>query len=64
MRTLCVAYKEECGVRILQVKVNFACYYRMPKDWNPETHTRLRKYILKYSAGSGKMKPEYILVTL
>jgi hypothetical protein len=25
---------EECGVRILQVRVNFACYYRMPEDWN------------------------------
>jgi hypothetical protein len=28
----------------------------MPKDWNPETYTRLQKYILKNSAGSGKIK--------
>jgi len=28
----------------------------MPKDLNPETYTRLQKYILKYSAGSGKIK--------
>jgi len=47
---------EECGVRILQVRVNLTCYYSMPKDWNPETCTRLQKCILKYSAGSGKFK--------
>jgi hypothetical protein len=40
--------EEECGARILQVPVNFTCYYRMPKDWNPETYTQLQKYILKY----------------
>jgi len=28
--------KEDCGLRILQMGVNFACYYRMPKDWNRE----------------------------
>jgi hypothetical protein len=27
---------EECGVRILRVRVNFASYNRMPKDWNLE----------------------------
>jgi len=47
---------EECGIRILQVSVNFACYYRMPKDWNLEAYTWLQKYILKYSAGSDKVK--------
>jgi len=31
----------------LQVRVNFACYYRMPKDCNPETSTRLQKYIVQ-----------------
>jgi len=40
--------QEECGVRILQVSVNFACYYRIPKYWNPETYTRLQKNLLKY----------------
>jgi hypothetical protein len=48
--------QEECGVRLLQVRVNFACYYRIPKDRNVEAYTRLQKYILKYSPGSGKIK--------
>jgi hypothetical protein len=42
--------------RILQVRVHFAWYFRMPKDSNPETYTLLQKYMLKYSAVSGKMK--------
>ena len=28
----------------MQVRVNFACYYRMPKDWTPEIYTRLQMY--------------------
>jgi len=36
--------------------VNFACYYRMSKDCNPETYTRLQKYILNYSARSGNRR--------
>jgi hypothetical protein len=47
---------EECGVRILQVRVNFACYNRMLKDLNLEAYTRLQKYMLKYSASSDKIK--------
>ena len=30
----------------MQVRVNFACYYRMRKVWNPETYSRLHIYIL------------------
>ena len=48
--------QEECGVRILQVRVHFACYYRMPKDWNSETYTRLQKNILKCLADSAIIK--------
>jgi hypothetical protein len=47
---------EECGVKILQVRLNFACYYGMPKDWIPETYKRQQRYTLKYSAGSGNIK--------
>jgi len=47
--------REECGVIILQVRVNFACYYRMLNDWNPETYTTA-EMILKYLAGSAKIK--------
>jgi len=46
----------EGGVRILQRRVNFANYYRVPKDWNLETFTQQLKYILKYSVGPGKIK--------
>ena len=40
----------------MQVRVNFACYYRMPRDCNLEAYTQQQKYILKYSAGSDKIK--------
>ena len=46
----------EGGDRILQGRVNFAYYYRVSKDWNPETYTQQLKYILKYSVGPGKIK--------
>jgi hypothetical protein len=29
---------EERGVRILQVRVNVACYYMIPKDWNTDSY--------------------------
>ena len=35
--------------------MNFACYYRMLNDWNPETYTTA-EMILKYLAGSAKIK--------
>ena len=65
MGTLCVVYNLKhrlggSGVRILQVRVNFACYYRTPKEWNPETYTRLQKYILKYSAVPAKLNDTWI----
>jgi hypothetical protein len=39
LRVIMVIDKEDCGLRILQMRVNLACYYRMPKDWNPEACT-------------------------
>jgi len=55
----CIVYNHKHSLgrtwsRILQVRVNFTCYYRMPKVWTHEIYTYV--CILKYSAGSGKMK--------
>jgi len=48
----------------LQVRVNFACCYRMPNDCNPETYTRLQKYVLNYSARSGNSRNLLVALNL
>jgi len=40
----CVDYNYDRLEGILQIRVNFACYYRMPMDWNPEACIRLQIY--------------------
>jgi hypothetical protein len=47
---------EECGVRILQVRVNFACNYRMPMDWNPDAYTTAEIYTEIFSQFRQKRK--------